>query len=219
VLKMLLKQAQDEKGRTRKEDPRVTRTRQLLLEAFMELMNEKSFQSITVQDITDRATVNRVTFYAHFQDKYSLLEYTIREMIRQRLRSQLPEGSSYSPENLARLILTVCEFLDEMGRHCPPPYGQLEPLMEKQIKVEVYERLRGWLAEQTPVGSRGSSIPERAAMVASWAIYGAAVQWIQQEPREPAGEYVQQVLPMILGGFQLTSDPTTRLTDHTSGHS
>jgi AcrR family transcriptional regulator len=189
----------------------------LLVQAFTALMNEKSFQSITVQDIANRATVNRVTFYAHFPDKYALLEYTIRAMIQERLRSQLPEGSPYNPDNLARLILTVCEFLDEMGRHCPPPYGQLEPLMEKQIKVEVYEMLRGWLAEQTPVGSQSHSTPEQAAMVASWAIYGAAMQWIQQEPREPAREYVQQVLPLILGG--LTSVSITRPTARTIEHS
>ena len=118
---MLLKQAQDEK----KVDPRIKRTRQLLQQALMDLMREKSFQAITVQDIAERATVNRVTFYAHFEDKYALLEYTIREMIKQQLRSQAPEGSSFSQENLARLILTVCEFLAEIGGHCPPPHGQL----------------------------------------------------------------------------------------------
>jgi AcrR family transcriptional regulator len=216
---MLVKQDQNEKGgEVRKEDPRVTRTRQLLLQAFMALMNEKSFQAITVQDITDRATVNRVTFYAHFQDKFALLEYTIRTMIQQRLHSKLPEGSDYCSANLARLIQTVCEFLDEMGRHCPPPYGQLEPLMEKQIKGEIYEILRGWLVEKSPSGLHTRSTPEQAAMVASWAIYGAAVQWIQQEPREPVEEYVQQVLPLILGSLQLTSVSTAIQAGRTTGH-
>lgn len=217
---MLLKQEQEEKVKqSRKEDPRVTRTRQLLLQAFMELMNEKSFQSITVQDIADRATVNRVTFYAHFQDKYALLEYTIRTMIQQRLRNQLLEGSDYCSDNLARLILTVCEFLDEMGRHCPPPYGQLEPLMEKQIKAEIYEILRGWLVEKSPPGLQDRSSPEQAAMVASWAIYGAATQWLQQERRVPVDEYVQQVLPLILGSLQLTSVSTAIPTGRTSSQS
>ena len=106
---MLLKQEE------RKLDPRVKRTRQLLQQALMDLMAEKSFQAITVQDIAGRATVNRVTFYAHFEDKYVLLEYSIRQSFKQRLGSQLPTGSSFSPENLARLILAVCEFLAEMG--------------------------------------------------------------------------------------------------------
>ena len=60
-------------------DPRVKRTRKLLEKAFMELMVEKGFQSITIQDVTERATVNRATFYAHFEDKFDLLDSYIRE--------------------------------------------------------------------------------------------------------------------------------------------
>src|SRR5205807_1741174 len=46
-------------------DPRVKRTRKLLQQAFIELFQEKGFASISIQDITERATVNRATFYAH----------------------------------------------------------------------------------------------------------------------------------------------------------
>ena len=52
------------------DDPRVKRTRQLLQQAFMSLMMEGRFRDITVQEIADRATVNRATFYAHFEDKF-----------------------------------------------------------------------------------------------------------------------------------------------------
>jgi AcrR family transcriptional regulator len=45
----------------KREDPRVRRTRKLLNQAFFELMNEKGFQSLTVQDIADRAEVNRAS--------------------------------------------------------------------------------------------------------------------------------------------------------------
>ena len=55
-------------------DPRVQRTRQLLLEAFMALVQEKhTIHSISIQEIATRATVNRATFYAHFADKYALM--------------------------------------------------------------------------------------------------------------------------------------------------
>jgi AcrR family transcriptional regulator len=200
---MLSVQKQQLNPDEKKIDPRIKRTRQLLQQALMELMAEKSFQAITVGDITARATVNRVTFYAHFQDKYALLEYAIREMIKQRLYSQLPENASFSSENLAHLILTICEFLAEIGHHCPPPYGQLEPLMEKQIKAELYVVLHTWLVEVATGRSNGHPTPEQAAMVASWAIYGAAIQWSQQEAREEAQEFVQQVLPMIMAGLEL----------------
>lgn len=195
---MLLKRDKDEK----RVDPRIKRTRQLLQQALMDLMREKSFQAITIQDIAERATVNRVTFYAHFEDKYALLEYTMREMIKQRLRNQLPEGIPFSPENLTRLILTVCEFVAEISHHCPPPHGQLEPLMEKQIKAEVYEVLHAWLAESSSGKAERRPKPEQAAMITSWAIYGAAVQWSQLERPEPAKEFVQQVLPLILASLQ-----------------
>jgi len=199
---MLLKQEQDEK----KVDPRIKRTRQLLQQALMDLMREKSFQAITVHDIAERATVNRVTFYAHFEDKYALLEYTMREMFKQRLRSQLPDGSLFSPENLARLILMVCELLAETGRQCPPPHGQLEPLMEKQIKAELYEVLYAWLAEAASGKTERRPTPEQAAMITSWAIYGAAVQWSQKEQPEPAREFVQQVLPIIIASLNTSKE-------------
>jgi AcrR family transcriptional regulator len=190
----------------RKEDPRVTRTRRLLLVAFMDLMKEKSFQEITIQDIAQRATINRVTFYAHFTDKYALLEYTIREMIRQRLHSQLPAETPFSRENLARLVLTVCGFLAEMDSHCPPPHGQMETLMEKQIKVEVCAILQNWL-QGSEIGDRGQRPSARQiAMVTSWAIYGAAEQWKQQDRRESVEEYVQQMLPLILGSLQSSAE-------------
>ena len=182
-------------------DPRVRRTRRLLQQALTELMAEKNFRSITVQDIAERATVNRVTFYAHFADKNALLEYTIREGFRQRLRSRLPQESPYTAENLAQLLKTVCEFLSEMGSQCPPPHGQMEPLMEKQIKAEVYQVLWAWLADSPPSPNGRGPLPEQAAMVTAWSIYGAAVQWSQQERRQPVEAFVEQVLPILLAGL------------------
>lgn len=55
-------------------DRRINRTRTLLFQAMSELMLEKRYDEITVQDIIDRADVGRSTFYAHFQDKESLSE-------------------------------------------------------------------------------------------------------------------------------------------------
>lgn len=54
-------------------DPRVRRTRQLLRNALVELIQEKGYNDITVKDITERATLNRATFYLHYQDKGDLL--------------------------------------------------------------------------------------------------------------------------------------------------
>lgn len=56
-----------------KEDRRVRRTRKLLSDALVALILEKRYDSITVQDIVDRANVGRSTFYAHYYDKEDLL--------------------------------------------------------------------------------------------------------------------------------------------------
>src|SRR5690242_18084253 len=54
-------------------DRRVERTRQSLQNALSELILEKGYEHVTVQDVIDRANVGRSTFYAHFEDKEQLL--------------------------------------------------------------------------------------------------------------------------------------------------
>jgi AcrR family transcriptional regulator len=50
-------------------DPRAVRTRDQITFALLDLVREKSYDDITVQDITQRARMSRTTFYAHFQDR------------------------------------------------------------------------------------------------------------------------------------------------------
>ena len=64
----------------RKEDRRKERTRQLLRDALLELIPEKGYEAISLQDITDRANVARPTFYLHFKDKQDLLFSSLREI-------------------------------------------------------------------------------------------------------------------------------------------
>ncbi|MEO8396508.1 MAG: TetR/AcrR family transcriptional regulator [Chloroflexota bacterium] len=59
--------------KTEKNDRRSNRTRELLSTALVELMLEKRYDSITIQDILDRADIGRSTFYAHYTDKEDLL--------------------------------------------------------------------------------------------------------------------------------------------------
>ena len=73
-------------------DPRVKRTRGLILGAFESLLAEKNFESISVQDVTEKAQINRATFYAHFEDKYALLNYSITQMFRQEIHIHHPRA-------------------------------------------------------------------------------------------------------------------------------
>jgi AcrR family transcriptional regulator len=62
-------------------DPRVVRTRQMLRDALVSLIEEKGFDAITIQDIADRAGLNRATFYLHYRDKQELLVKSLRDAI------------------------------------------------------------------------------------------------------------------------------------------
>ncbi|KKB33087.1 transcriptional regulator, TetR family [Bacillus thermotolerans] len=55
-----------------KTDPRILRTRKLIMDSFIDLSEKKEFKDITVKDITTEAMINRATFYYHVQDKYDL---------------------------------------------------------------------------------------------------------------------------------------------------
>jgi AcrR family transcriptional regulator len=195
---MLIRDAQVEK----KEDPRILRTRRLLRDALGSLLREKSFDAITVGEITERATLNRVTFYAHFPDKYALLEYSMGTLIRERLEDELGSAPALSEAAIQQLLLIVCSFLADIESHCPPPRGQLQPLMEKQIKQELYTLLLDSLHGAKPRRSAALPTAEQAAMVTAWAIYGAAFQWSQQKKPQPAADFVRQVLPLIHTNIQ-----------------
>ena len=62
-------------------DRRVEKSQKAIKNAFIELMSEKSFDHITIQDISDRANVGRRTIYDHYMDKFDLLDKLIEEHI------------------------------------------------------------------------------------------------------------------------------------------
>lgn len=59
-------------------DLRVYKTRKALCEAFMELISKKPFDSITINELCEKALVRRATFYSHFIDKYDFFSFFIR---------------------------------------------------------------------------------------------------------------------------------------------
>jgi len=74
-------------------DRRIFRTREAIREALIDLIDEKGFESISIKDITDRANINRGTFYLHYHDKFDLLDQTENEIIERMKEILLSEGS------------------------------------------------------------------------------------------------------------------------------
>lgn len=180
-------------------DPRVRRTRSLILTAFEALLAEKGFESISVQDVTERAQINRATFYAHFPDKYALLDYFISQAFMREMEKRTLSACHYSPENLRSLILAVCDFLARLHSDCAQPHQQFESLAEGTIKNILFELLSHWLKQ---TGTKISTdIP---ATVAAWAIYGLASYYSHSKKRPALEKFVDEALPLVavnLGQF------------------
>ncbi len=76
-----------------KQDRRSQRTRHLVSAAMMELLREKRYDAITVQDLLDRADIGRSTFYSHYFDKDDVL-MTLSEQMLEQFRQQLSQRAA-----------------------------------------------------------------------------------------------------------------------------
>jgi AcrR family transcriptional regulator len=75
-----------------KTDRRIQRTRQALRAALFELMKTKSYDDISIEEITEHANVGRATFYLHYKDKEDLLLEELSELVNERVQtlSEIP---------------------------------------------------------------------------------------------------------------------------------
>ena len=63
------------------EDKRIRKTKKNLKDTLISLLNEESFEQITVTQLCENADISRITFYSHYADKYDLLEDIFHDMI------------------------------------------------------------------------------------------------------------------------------------------
>jgi AcrR family transcriptional regulator len=64
-------------------DRRISKTKKVIKDCFIQLIREKGFEKITVKDLTEKANINRGTFYLHYKDKYDLLEQGQNEILKE----------------------------------------------------------------------------------------------------------------------------------------
>jgi AcrR family transcriptional regulator len=180
-------------------DRRVQRTRQLLRQAFLEVSQEKGVTAVSVLDITERANVNRGTFYAHYPDKYALIEELTREEFHRRITSKLPSRLRRDKETLHVLIQAVLESFQSVHRQCRPP-DAIHPLIQRAIHEELTGLLLTWLKHEES-GARQWRIPEETiANIMSWAIFGAASRWCQEATTISSKQMADDVFLVIVEG-------------------
>src|SRR6204780_4908017 len=162
-------------------DPRILRSRRMLMDALAKLLTQKEFEQISVQEIADEATLNRATFYLHYQDKNALLQamtgMRFRDLIERRAITFTDCHGA-----LRAIALGVCDYLAE-STGCPsqlargPLEGSIIPVVEDMFKEGL--------------ALHGIAPGDAAAMLgptAAWAVFGAARRWFQPPDRIPAEE-------------------------------
>jgi hypothetical protein len=166
-------------GEAVKTDPRVRRTRQLLQHALEELVQEKSLDSITVQDIA------------------ALLNAMVRDHFQAKLDVKLPGEPALTTDNLRLLILTTCEYLGEFINHCSPvPRFGEHAIMFIAVQNHIYETLLLWIR------ASGGRAPEAIALTTSWAIWGTVFQWARNGRKIPAANLNDQIMTLLQGGLR-----------------
>jgi AcrR family transcriptional regulator len=181
-------------------DPRILRSRRMLMDSLAKLLIKKDFGHISIQEIADEATLNRATFYLHYPDKNALLQamtgVRFRDLIERR-------GITFTDCNGAvrAIALGVCDYLAETTR-CPgqlaqiPLEGSIIPVVEAMFQEGISHH----------AAAPGVDDPALLATTAAWAVFGAARRWFQTPDRIPAEEMAAKietmVKPVLLGASQ-----------------
>lgn len=130
-----------------KTDPRVLRTRALLMDALMELIPEKGYEAITVKDIAERATLNRATFYLHYRNKDDLLYQGMRAVLDELNPKQpIPDRESGTFTYESTLETIVADF-----EHVQKHFAFYEVMLGENAVWKFVHQLQDYVYDQTLV--------------------------------------------------------------------
>ena len=182
----------------KKTDARVRRTRDALGDALVALMQEKPFETITVQDVLDRAQVSRSTFYSHYSDKDDLLMSDAEEFF-ESISMALSVHSDKSDR-----VFPVREFFTHLS--------DVQPFFKALVKSGKYqenmELARGHFARgierRLSELPRGKSIPPNQLPAIAFTHAGALLSlltwWLDRGMRESPAEMDELFHRMIWNG-------------------
>jgi len=164
----------------------VQRTQQLLRGALLSLIREKGFETLSVQDIIDRANVGRATFYAHFDNKEDLLVSGFDN-----LRASLKERQREALVHWSGLDERVLGFSYEMFAHANDHRDVFLAMAGKRSQAIVQQLLYRILLDlvrddvkATVSRVRASSVPvEALAQFITGALFGLLMWWLNGKMR------------------------------------
>lgn len=184
-------------------DRRVRRTRARLEQAMLELLREKDALSITVRELTQRADVNRGTFYAHYKDVFDLLDQ-MEQALFQRLTQLL---SSYSTQDLQKGLTPLLTDIFCFVRDDPV---LRMAFLDQRTQDSFFRRLDQLIYEKCLADWRGLFLPVDEQLwgccldfLVSGAV-GLARGWMGRGFLEEPEQMAQLANRLILNGLSLS---------------
>ena len=180
-------------------DPRILRSRRMLMDSLAKLLITNAFDDISIQEIADEATLNRATFYLHYPDKNGLLQAMTESRFRDLIQRRAITFTDCRGA-LRAIALGVCDYLAQTTG-CPSQLARIS--LEGSIIPVVEGMFKEGLAhhEMAPGADAGL-----LATTAAWAVFGAARRWFQTPNRMPAEEMAARiktlVSPVLFGASQ-----------------
>jgi AcrR family transcriptional regulator len=127
---------------SKKVDRRVRRSRRMFREAMRELIMEKSFEKITVKEITERAGLQRATFYLHYQTKEDLL----RNVLAETFGTLVDQNRDIDATDTIGGRTHTDAYL-EMFEHVAENAALYQQLVSGRGKALAYEQIREYLVD------------------------------------------------------------------------
>jgi AcrR family transcriptional regulator len=170
----------------KKPDRRVQRTEQLLRGALLSLIQEKDFETLSVQDIIDRANVGRATFYAHFDNKDDLLVSgfdNLRASLKERQREALARRSGLD-ERVLGFSYEIFAHANEHRDVFLAMAGMRSHAIVQQLLYRILLDLVREDVKATVSRVRANSVPvEALAQFITGALFGLMMWWLNGKMR------------------------------------
>ncbi|TCP29204.1 TetR family transcriptional regulator [Scopulibacillus darangshiensis] len=168
-------------------DPRVKRTRQLLKDALISLIMENDYNLITVRDITERATLNRVTFYLHYSDKDDLMKQSTDELLEELTDSvaSIGEVSESFDFRGTQPHPTFVQLFEQIGQHSDfylvMLKGKVMPHFSLKVMSILTEYISSGLASVEPDDQGLTVQREIVERYIGSAFFGVIMWWLEND--------------------------------------
>ncbi|MFI7440159.1 TetR/AcrR family transcriptional regulator [Nonomuraea indica] len=181
------------------------RTRRLIRQALIELVEAKGFAETTVGDIARSAMINRATFYRYYQDKYALVEEIVEEVIGELPAGLGPGGHVPVPERLAGWE----QLFEHVGRH-HRLYAALlgrrgDPWFIARLRERCVDlardRLRAVRDRDAPGTGQGGTAEDLVLVLAANLILGAITWWLEHDRPLPARRMAETIVQFAAQGY------------------